>query len=242
MDRKVTIGRTTKASDQNYSIKTVSGADYTILDNDKFDAIFLNPTGADRTAFLPTVADNVNRVLTLMNIGDGSYKAILDGEGTEKINNELAVNLVSGYDMARVISNGTEWKILDLHAHADSGWLLNEMAGAGSADWAIVHLGTDPTDPTDSWTHNLGVPQAKTKTILLISTDGTDANGFDIGTALYSPDAAHRKGFTIYQVDNNNLIIQTATNGLNKVDSDGGETIIVAQNWYYRIITKRILY
>jgi len=116
----------------------------------------------------------------------------------------------------------------------DTGWLLNEMGGAGVADWANVHLGTDPTDPTDNLTHNLNAPLSELNVVLLVSTDGTDANSFiptrnsyTGGTAIY--------GYQINAVDNNNIKIQTGTHGIKTMNDDGTVTVISNQNWYYKI-------
>jgi len=111
----------------------------------------------------------------------------------------------------------------------DSGWLLNEMGGAGVADWATVHLGNDPTDSTDTLTHNLNAPLSDLLVKIFISTNGTDANSFEVP---YVGDTSKR-GYTIYQIDSNTLKIQTSSSNPSYVEDNGDITAL--SNWYYKI-------
>jgi len=126
----------------------------------------------------------------------------------------------------------------DLILSFDSGWLLNELGGAATADWMNVHLGNDPTDPTDNLTHGLGAPLSDLIIKVLISTDETDNNSFELLDThhKYSNGAVDSKfGITIYQVDVNNIKIQTATDGIKGIADDGSFTIIDDEDWYYKI-------
>lgn len=115
----------------------------------------------------------------------------------------------------------------------DSGWLLNEMAGAGVADWANVHLGNDPTDPTDNLTHGLDAPLSDIIVKILISIDGTDNNSFEIVDSSYSSNDAW--GITVYEVDDNNLKIQTGNRSFLYINDTGGIVGIEGNDWYYKI-------
>jgi len=68
---------------------------------------------------------------------------------------------------------------------------------------------------------------------LLISTDGTETNSFEVPWVA-DPNSGY--GLTIYYVDNNNIKIQTYSNGLLYVTDIGGGTAINNQNWYYNIV------
>ncbi len=118
-------------------------------------------------------------------------------------------------------------------------WLLNEMGGAGVADWTNVHLGNDPTDPTDNLTHGLGAPISDLLVKVLISTDGTDANSFEVGISDYTDQTSGVMfiGWTVYQVDNNNIKIQTGSQGLTirAIDATGAGDAINTENWSYKI-------
>jgi len=114
----------------------------------------------------------------------------------------------------------------------DTGWLLNELGGASTADWTNVHLGDDPTDPADTVTHGLNAPLSKLLVRLLVSSDGTDNNSIELrgggGNTGYA--------FNVYQIDSNNIKIQTGSLGLSYArDSDGALTALNTQNWYYKV-------
>jgi len=116
----------------------------------------------------------------------------------------------------------------------DTGWLLNELGGAGVADWTDVLLGDDPTDKTDYITHNLNAPLYKLFVKVLISTDGTDNNSFEPnGISYNSPDTHY--GYMVNQIDTNNIGIQTGLLGIGYLDSSGDFIAINAENWYYRV-------
>ena len=113
-------------------------------------------------------------------------------------------------------------------------WLLNEMGGAGVADWTNVHLGNDPTDPTDNLTHGLNAPQSDLLVKVLISTDGTDVTSFEVvGWGGY--DGANHLGIQKVYIDNNNVLIQTGANGFEYINESGNRVIVDIENWYYKI-------
>jgi hypothetical protein len=91
---------TARGTLQTWKRKTYSqtgGSSYTILDTDSYETlIFEYNAGAPATITinLPTVADNIDRILTIKSIGYGeTYKIIIDGEGTEEINGTLTWEL-----------------------------------------------------------------------------------------------------------------------------------------------------
>jgi len=128
-------------------------------------------------------------------------------------------------------------KINYLKKRFTTGWLLNEMGGAGVADWTNVHLGTDPTDPTDNLTHNMGRNLRELDVKVFISTDGTDANSFEIGDMQVLQGVGYF-GITISQVDINNIKIQTGAQGIIYFNDAGTEIRIDTENWYYNIVVK----
>ena len=124
------------------NILTVNDANYTILDNDGYDVILMNPTSADRTVFLPTVADNLGRTPMIMNISS-TYHVVVDGEGAEVIYNQqvsfLTIELWLQYSFIKVISDNTKWiKINSPYLH-----LLDESDRNGTWDVDV--------NPTTSW-------------------------------------------------------------------------------------------
>src|SRR5512146_1497690 len=65
--------------------KTVTNANDTVLDNDGYEVWRFSTGASDRTLTLPTAAANAGREIELRKTDSGAGKAILDGEGTEKI-------------------------------------------------------------------------------------------------------------------------------------------------------------
>lgn len=75
---------------------------------------------------------------------------------------------------------------------------------------------------------------------VLISTDGTDNNSFEIIYAVNEASAG-QVGMTIYQIDTNNIKVQTGTTGIRFFADDGTCTAILDnEDYYYKIIIKPI--
>lgn len=120
----------------------------------------------------------------------------------------------------------------------DSGWLLNELGGVGTAEWRNVHLGNDPTDPTDNLTHSLDTNLSHLIPKVLISTDGTDNNSFEVN--LIQTANAEITGVTFFQIDTNNITIQTGSGGIRYIDNAGASQLLDIENWYYKIVVGRL--
>lgn len=118
----------------------------------------------------------------------------------------------------------------------DTGWLLNEIGGAATADWTNVHLGDVPTGDSNV-THNLNAPLSDLLVKVLISTDGTDANSLEVSNIEF--DAAivsdYFAGIQIYQVDLNNIKVQTGSSGFTTLSDSGVPDTVSVENWYYKV-------
>jgi len=109
----------------------------------------------------------------------------------------------------------------------DTGWISR-------SDWTNVHLGSDTTKNADSnITHNLNAPLSKLLVKGFVSTDGTDANSFEapIGTCGLNYNT------NIFEVDLNNIKVQTGTDGITFLADDGTWTgnILNSDDWYYKV-------
>lgn len=71
------------------------------------DTVLMNCTAQTNTATLPTAVGYVGE-LTIKNIGTGGFSAFLDGNGTEKIDNTITVNLVD-YESTTLVSDNANW-------------------------------------------------------------------------------------------------------------------------------------
>ncbi len=113
MDRSVTQGTSTKATDQNYSIKAAGDAAYTITDGDKFDEVDCAPATA-RTITLPTVGDNTGRVIVIYNSTGTDIVTIAAETSTESIilsggGSTETFELMQENDFLIIRSDGSNW-------------------------------------------------------------------------------------------------------------------------------------
>jgi hypothetical protein len=120
-----------------------------------------------------------------------------------------------------------------LPQYYDTGWI-------NRSDWTNVHLGSNATKNVDSnVNHNFGVPLNKLIVKVLISTDGTDANSFEIGMVEYGSGGSGAN-YTPYYIDDNNIKIQTGIVGLCYNNDVGNIVVIDAEDWYYKIVVMRM--
>ena len=113
----------------------------------------------------------------------------------------------------------------------DTGWIAR-------SDWTNVHMGSSTTKDADSnINHGLNAPLSDLLMKVLISTDGTDANSFELVDMTHIVDGSGEivRGVIIDQVDSNNLIIQTGVNGITSIAADGTANAIVSDDWFYKI-------
>jgi len=87
-------------------------ADYTITDTDP-DIVVIGVISAHATITLPTAADNIGRIITVIINGEpGAYNVIVDGEGAETINGAATKTNSVIYSYLRLLCNGVGWDII----------------------------------------------------------------------------------------------------------------------------------
>jgi len=121
-----------------------------------------------------------------------------------------------------------------LEAHYDTGWI-------NRSDWSDIHLGSNATKNVDSdVAHNLGVPLSQLLVRVLVSPTGSDSDSMEL-VGMYIDSGVRQSGVTVYQVSNNAIRIQTATQGLSWLsDTAGTGFILDTEDWYYKIVVKRL--
>jgi len=92
----------------------VNNADYTILDNDLVETVFFYPSGAERTIYLPLLANNAHRKLNFSLTGFTSFNGIIDGNGGQ----------IQGQSFQYLKSVGA---VLSLQARGTSAWQILEQ-------------------------------------------------------------------------------------------------------------------
>ncbi len=86
-------------------------ASYSITTSDEF-VVFAN-TGATVTATLPAVAGVTDgAVMTIKRAVTSTFTVVIDGSGTEKIDNTTVVSLLNPGDSYSLLKLGSEWHIV----------------------------------------------------------------------------------------------------------------------------------
>jgi hypothetical protein len=120
----------------------------------------------------------------------------------------------------------------------DTGWI-------NRSDWTDVHMGSNTTKDVDSnVNHGFGCNLSELEVHVLVSTDGTDANSFEVTNSnSYDEDedslgvfSFYNVGLTIYQIDVDNIQVQTGYDGLLYQTGGAGPDLISTQDWYYKIV------
>lgn len=110
----VTSNIQTQLTALGFYTQVAKSADYTVLDNDGYRTIFMTTSTTDRTVTLPTVADNVNRIITVKKVDSASGRCRVDGEGAEEIGAGTVFDLHLIGDYVTLQSDGTRWQVIDM--------------------------------------------------------------------------------------------------------------------------------
>lgn len=114
----------------------------------------------------------------------------------------------------------------------DTGWI-------NTNDWTSRELGSTATPKnTDSnIAHNLNANLSELIVKLFVSTDGTDNNSFEVQVVdlRYSSTGSLIYGYSIFQVDSNNLLLHTGSSGIRYVEDTGGTGILDTDDYYYKV-------
>jgi len=92
-------------------VNCVVCANYTILDNDCYNAIFVTTGCCNRTITLPTVLDNDGRNFLIKNLDSCSGNVIVIGECCELIDGAVSVTITCQFDTVSLTSDGSAWQV-----------------------------------------------------------------------------------------------------------------------------------
>lgn len=123
-------------------------------------------------------------------------------------------------------------KIRNLSTY-DTGWI------GPSTSWVNQLLGS--TQRGQALTHNLGVPLPELQVEIWFSTAGTDATAQKHDGNTY--DGGADAGISLYAIDDNSFYVQTGQSGAGLIltyGSGAGNYIESGENWYYRIIVRKL--
>jgi hypothetical protein len=215
------------------SILSIS-SNHVLTDNDNVNIIEINSSGSTISLTLPSAANNKGRNILAKVVTHSNLVTI-----TGTIDNETNFYMNNIKDFINVYSNGTEWKKIDSKASYVTGWVENLINGGTTPEWRNVHLSASGTaDGNINHGLNCGLDQLSVR--VLISTDGTDANSFEVQCHSLTT-AGQFFGLTFFYIDDNNLKVQTGLYGLAPID-DGGIPLTINTNaYYYKIIVKKLI-
>jgi len=200
--------------------------DVTLADSDDYTHVFVTTSTTDRTITLPTAADNANRQYVIKKVDSGSGTVTIDGEGAETIDGEATKILTTQYSWMVIVCDGSAWHVVDYyHAPYDTGWTIN-------SDWTNAEL---------TVTHNFEADLSELIVKLFMSSDGTDANGFDILTITEThASTGSQRGIIAQSVGDSSFKLQTGTNGVDIMNDDGSLTALTSSTYYYRIVVYKL--
>jgi len=164
----------------------------------------MSTDGQDRTVTLPTLADNLKKIIRIYNVDSGSGRIKVDGEGAETINGKTEIYLPSRYDYIELIAGASEWIILHINVNIWSGWISR-------SDYTNAHCGYPNIDYDNlSGTFLLGE----------IVTEGTTG---DTGIIIYDSGST----LIVYDVTgggifNNNNSLTGGTSGATALVNEAG--------------------
>ncbi len=96
---------------RHYNIKTVTTANYTILDLDVFETVLVDTGSSNRTITLPTAVNNTGRILHIKKIDSSTGNVIIDGASSETIDGDLTQTIYFQNGSAELVCDGTGWNL-----------------------------------------------------------------------------------------------------------------------------------
>jgi hypothetical protein len=139
----------------NSPASSTKTGDYTVLDDDGLKVIYLSGASADSTFTLPTLADNLDREITLYNL-DTTYVLTIDGEGAETISQDglATIELPKPGNYIKIKGGASYWVVIDEAITCQLR--LDEYDGYGTTDNKIMTFANSRLDIGNMFTHNHG--------------------------------------------------------------------------------------
>ena len=213
VNKKLTVGALRMQPSGIYAV----AASYTILDDDGYTD-FLIPTAAATYNFdIPTAAANVGRKLFFKKLDSGAGKITFTFEGGE---DEVGVSVLANKGaFLWIVSDGTDWYILNHRDIYNSGWVENALGGVGVGDWVDVLI---------TITHNLNANLSDLIAKFFISSDSAGANAWEKGFGT-DGGGASLFGCSALYVDLNSFAIQTGEAGLLPIGNNPPSPVCIAK-------------
>lgn len=209
------------------SVETESGA-FTVLRSQQGKSIAWTVGGSDVDADLPDLADGepgdeYEIVRADSGVGIGT---VAEGSGdSNTIEGTDGINLVSQYDSVRLRHMGTFWKAIALQARFSTGWVANN-------DWTDMDL---------TVTHGLGTPLSNLTVSLFLSTDGTEANSWEVKgfESRWSASDDAVLGWSYFAIGDTSFKLETGGTGIAYVEASGARNVLDTESYQYKIVVDR---
>lgn len=91
---------------------SAKSADYTVTDSDGIQVVLMTTASTSRTVTLPTLADNLDREITVTKVDSGTGIVTVAGEGSETIGGAASVTLRGQYQSITLKAGASEWNII----------------------------------------------------------------------------------------------------------------------------------
>lgn len=149
-------------------------------------------------------------------------------EGEKWTDQDVATSFDSG-DIISIVQDGVN-KQLDYDAFKNSLIQIYSTGWVSNSDWTNAEL---------TVTHNLSTNLSDLIVKFFISTDGTEANAFEIHPT--TNNSVGPFGFTLFQTNTNTFYVQTATAGILYISDSGAQVGISVEAWYYKVKVYKLL-
>jgi hypothetical protein len=162
--------------------------------------------------------------IMLMSPTDTAIKLVTGGEGVRVPFDDVDGN-------ATTLTTGTYYYRVVVYAP-------NKVAAASSVEkystgWVA---NSDWTNAELTVTHGLDTDLSDLIVKFFISTDGTEANAFEILPGENANTTSGVRGIAIYQVSKSQIKVQTGSEGVRYISDVGSGLTIDTQSWYYQVV------
>lgn len=113
-----------------------------------------------------------------------------------------------------------------------------EIVGGTSGATADVDMTASTKNTDDNLFHDFATNSSDINVRYLISTDGTENNSFE--PILMQSANTELTGVSFFQVDTDNIEIQTGSGGIRYIDSNGAPYLLDNEDYFFKAIAERI--
>lgn len=174
-------------------VKSVSSANYVILDNDGYLYIDVSTGASQRTITFPAVGTNAGRSITITKTDNGAGTILVDTPGAETINGAAQNVIYAQYGYATYYCDGSNWFVRSCwdYVSAVPGGNVTPAASGSSTEIITVAVGQGTWSLCGGGYLTFGTAVANTDFQLRVAPTGSGGGGTAQDTVLlYAPSAS----------------------------------------------------